>query len=224
MTKNQKKPTSPHHEVGITRWVFWKSLCEFPCWSRFFPVGDLIWISITVTFSGDLDLGGINPKRSLRSWKKKLSEDGFCLAVLAKRRLNFLGWGIFSRENKPFKLFFSGSRTAKWVGIRKKLASLKLTAKVPENWQFHFPTIHFQGLAVGFKECMWISLLNTLRLNFKFQKIPLMFFVSHDISMIDDVCLFLLCIFPILTPLKSNMTLENHHFLIGNTSSNIGGT
>ena len=31
--------------------------------------------------------------------------------------LNFLGWRIFSRENKPFQLFFSGSRTAEWVKV-----------------------------------------------------------------------------------------------------------
>ncbi len=30
---------------------------------------------------------------------------------------NFWGWRIFSRENKPFKLFFSGSRTAEWALI-----------------------------------------------------------------------------------------------------------
>ena len=71
--------------------------------------------------------------------------------------LNFLGWRIFSRENKPFKLFFQGP-LAKWAE----------TSIVPENWwlevgrrafdflgkePFLLRKAYFQGRAVSFKEC-----------------------------------------------------------------------
>ena len=66
-----------------------------------------------------LHLGWLQPWRNSHgTFHHGGLEDHFLTQPSRLNGLNFLGWRIFSRENKPFKLFFQGP-LAEWVFLSK---------------------------------------------------------------------------------------------------------